>query len=539
MNIPGLPISHSHLNPINNNISMNINVMNQPFTQPNTQLNLSEESCTKEDFDLISTKYEKLRKDYEEYMLNSNLKLNENTIINSVAFKSIIEQSESNLDVINQLKEMYLKQKQKYDELIRENDLDIKKIEDKINKTNENYKKKYFDVKDENNQLKSEITKLNYKITELEAIKSDNVNFNEIFELFDKEKKRFNLELSNIMKLLTEQKEKLSKEVEKNITTLEENYNLKQELEEQKARNGLISSQTQLNQLSKNGDLAAKNLIQNLAKNPEKDKENLNNLSLKEKDKENSLNMNVSLDSSQLIGTFNNEDKYKQKFSELYNSIKSKKERIQLLEKKYQKYKEELASEKQVNESLLRELEANEIGLTDMNSQIFNLQEQIQKENQKVALLTKEKIINQQNIDKLTSEREQNKTLVSLHKNQKIEIESQIKKLNEDILYLKNIISSNNETIQSKDKEIISVNTQLGNQMKEFKENESLVKQQQRIIEEITNEKCILKNELDLINLNSKKKEKEKQNKSNSIIKDSSNDDELKQEYDILKVSKY
>lgn len=538
---------------------MNINVMNQPYGQPQTQMQLTlDENCKKQDFDLLLSKYEKLKKEFEDYKFNTNLKLNENAIIDSMAFKSILEQSESNVSIIGQIKELYLKLKGKYDETVKDNDLDIKKIEDKVYKNNDNFRKKYYEIKDENNKLKSELSEINHKIAEQEATKSDCIDFTSVYELFDKEKKRLNDELSNIIKIYSDQKEKLYKEIDNNNILQEENIILKNEnedLKNQVIKFNLTCGLTGKNSNSNNSnclnygkhtngssdiiDTNEKEIGSNQLQSISKEKESINTSSQNNQQSSMSLNLcNSSENNNLLVSTFNSnnaEEKYnKHKYQELVNSLKSKKEKIVIYDKKYNKIKEDLNSEKITNESLLRELEANEVGLNEMNKQILLLQEQISKENQKVAMLTKEKINSQRNIEKLTLEREINKNLVTLHKSQKNEIEIHIKKLSEDIGYLKGLVYSGTESLQAKDKEIINMSVALENEIKKIRESESIIKQQKKIIDGLNSEKLKIQSDFDLINL---KKKDENKKKDEYIFKtNDENLNEMMQEYEILKV---
>jgi len=509
MTLQGLPVN-SLLNPINNNISMNINVMNQPFNQINNQNKMHlEESVNKEEYDLLFNKYEKLRLDYEEIKINCNIKLNEKQILESSSFKSIVEQASNNFSIIDQLKDLYVKLKIKYDETVKDHEVDVKKIEDKMFKSNENYKKKFLELKEDYYKVKYDLSYSKSKLQELEAIKSDSLNFNSIYEFFDKEKKRLNEELSNIIKLLSEQREKYSNESEKNNTLTEENIVLKNEIENLK-------------------DQILKNSINNHSNNNNNGE---NNLSLKEnKDGVSSITRDANTTSNSIVNSvFTEERNWKYKQQELMNSIKQKKEKLIIFDKKYSKLKEELQAEKHINESLLREIEANENGLKDMNSQIIQLQEQISQENLKVAKLTKEKINDQKNLDKLTSEREINKNLVTLHKNQKLEMENQMKKLSEDIKTCKNYLNNSNDIVISKDQELSYkdkfINSNFENKIKEI---QSMYDQQKIVMDELNREKASLINNIELKPVTNDKK---------SQILNNEKISEMKEELECLRVN--
>ena len=460
--------------------------MNQPFNQINNQNKMHiEESVNKEEYDLLFNKYEKLRLDYEEIKINCNIKLNEKQILESLSFKSIVDQASNNFSMLDQLKDLYVKLKIKYDETVKDHEVDVKKIEDKMFKSNENYKKKFLELKEDYYKVKNDLSYSKSKLQELEAIKSDSVNFRSVYEFFDKEKKRLNEELSNILKLLSEQREKHTNESDKNNMLTEENIILKNEidsLKEQISKNPLNNSSNNIN-----GE---------------------NTLSLKEtKDGNNSVTRDANTTSNSIVNSvFTEERNWKYKQQELMNSIKQKKEKLIIFDKKYSKLKEELQSEKQINESLLTEIEANENGLKDMNSQIIQLQEQISQENLKVAKLTKEKINDQKNLDKLSSEREINKNLVTLHKNQKLEMENQLKKLTEDIKTFKNSLNHSNDIVISKDQELSNQEKFMKNYENKIKEVQSLYDQQKLVMEEISREKASLINKIELKPVNNIKK---------------------------------
>lgn len=427
------------MNPINNNINMSINFMNH-HSFPNPPKNF-EDIISKEEFDNLKKKYSILLKELDELRLKSNYKVNETMILESSAFESIVSQADYDLTLLEQIKELYLKLKSKYDESFREYNVDIKKIEDRILKNNDNFKRKYYDIKEENFKLSRELVQTKAKFAELESLSQDVPNFDSVFNLFESEKIRVNSELTNLMKLFADIKERLDTSLIKISNLEEENLTLKQENEVLKT--------------SGNNNL-------NLNENPPEEK------------------------------------KYNQK--DLLISIKQKKEKLVIIERKYNKLKEDNNNEKRINESLLKEIEANEKGLNDMTGRFKQMQQQISNENQKVAKLTKDKINDQKQIEKLLSERELNKQLVENIKNQKKELEEQQIKLEEEIQLLKLSIDNCNEAIIAKDKELLTIEEYFKVAEKKSKELESLYDQEKKVNVELLKNNSQIKSEVDLSN---------------------------------------
>jgi hypothetical protein len=428
---------------------MNINLLSQhPFqpTKPN------EDSISKEEYECLKTKFTQIYMELEEAKIKSNIKLNEAALIESSAFKAIVDQSEFNITLIDQMKDIYLKLKSKYDESYKEYEMDLKRIEDRILKSNDNYKKKYQDVKEEAARLSRELEKAKFQIEELSTLKHEVPNFDSCFKLFDEEKKRLIDQLSKIMKMLSEQREKYDKEVNKSQLLIEENFALKTEIDNLKQQS-LSSS---------------------------------NNLTLTE---------NVV-----------DEKSLKYKLQELSSSLKHKKEKLLQYEKKYSKIKEELTTEKEINTTLLNEIETNEKGLTEMNSELKQMKDQISNENQKIAKLTKEKINDQKQIEKLSSEREINKQLVELHKTQKKALEDQLTKLEDEITVLKGCLENTKAMLTAKDKELVQMDELNQTADKKIKEAESLYEQEKRVNKELLKTNASLKAELESGNNKNNKK---------------------------------
>eukprot|EP00340_Litonotus_pictus_P010894 CAMPEP_0170536908 /NCGR_PEP_ID=MMETSP0209-20121228/102408_1 /TAXON_ID=665100 ORGANISM="Litonotus pictus, Strain P1" /NCGR_SAMPLE_ID=MMETSP0209 /ASSEMBLY_ACC=CAM_ASM_000301 /LENGTH=912 /DNA_ID=CAMNT_0010838327 /DNA_START=63 /DNA_END=2802 /DNA_ORIENTATION=+ len=546
LGLGSLPVNSLGLNPINNNINMNINVMNQqPFNQIQSQSNaVVEETVSKEEYEILKKRFENLSEEYEDLSLRKNISINENIILESDCFGSIVQQSEHNIGVIELLKDQYIKLKGKYDESYKEYDLDVKKIEERILRSNESYRKKYYDLKDENNRLgikfeephcfgsivqqsehnigviellKDQYIKLkgkydesykeydldvkkieekilrsnesyrkkyydlkdennrlgikfeetSAKLQEMQTLREDTVHFDKLYNYFDTEKKRMSSELSNILKLLTEQRERCQSEIERTNTIQEEQLAIKSELDETKIKlkaSYAISSNT-----------------------------NSQDLPLSEH------THSIPIDEKSL--------KYKNQ--ELANSLKQRKDKLTIIEKKYNKLKEELQSEKQMNEALLRELEANEQGLMEMNSQLKHLQEQISNENQKVAKLTKEKINDQRNLERLAKEREASKELLTAIKDNKAEAENQIKLLHEEIGKLNDSLENTSQIIQSKDNQLQAMEVHVREAEKNQKENETLNEREKKLNVELKKNNCALKREIDLSNKKDLLKENE------------------------------
>jgi len=469
LGLGSLPVNSLGLNPINNNINMNINVMNQqPFNQIQSQSNaVVEETVSKEEYEILKKRFENLSEEYEDLSLRKNISINENIILESDCFGSIVQQSEHNIGVIELLKDQYIKLKGKYDESYKEYDLDVKKIEEKILRSNESYRKKYYDLKDENNRLGIKFEETSAKLQEMQTLREDTVHFDKLYNYFDTEKKRMSSELSNILKLLTEQRERCQSEIERTNTIQEEQLAIKSELDETKIKlkaSYAISSNT-----------------------------NSQDLPLSEH------THSIPIDEKSL--------KYKNQ--ELANSLKQRKDKLTIIEKKYNKLKEELQSEKQMNEALLRELEANEQGLMEMNSQLKHLQEQISNENQKVAKLTKEKINDQRNLERLAKEREASKELLTAIKDNKAEAENQIKLLHEEIGKLNDSLENTSQIIQSKDNQLQAMEVHVREAEKNQKENETLNEKEKKMNVELKKNNCALKREIDLSNKKDLLKENE------------------------------
>ena len=274
---------------------MNINLLSQhPFQAAKS----SEDGISKEEYDCLKNKFAQVIMELEEAKIKNNIKLNETALIESSAFKAIVDQSEYNITLIDQMKDLYMKLKSKFDESYKEYEMDIKRIEERIYKNNDNYKKKYQDLKDEANRLSRELEKAKAQVEELSTLKHEVPNFDSCFKLFDEEKKRLVEELSKVVKILSDQREKYDKETTKSILLIEENFALKTELENLKQQNILLT----------------------------------NNLSLTEE---------KAVDEKNL----------KHKIQELSSSLKHKKEKILQYEKKYIKVKEDLSKLKRMRKA--------------------------------------------------------------------------------------------------------------------------------------------------------------------------------------------
>ncbi len=208
------------------------------------------------------------------------------------------------------------------------------------------------------------------------------------------------------------------------------------------------------------------------------------------------LNLQLELNESLLVD--DRDKKYKHKIKEQDEIIRSKKEKIMILEKKLVKLQEELNSEKELTETLSRELQANESGVNETMTQIKVLHDQISNENQKVAKLTNEKLNDQRNLDKLNQEREANIKLTEIYKLQKIEADNQRNILLEQNNILKSVIDGYNSILKNKDEEIIKLEKNSQNSKKTEMEIESKYNQEKSLIDTLTTNNSNLKCDLEL-----------------------------------------
>jgi hypothetical protein len=404
--------------------------------------NYAKDSKALEELEMIKLKMTDLIQENED--IKKQKTFNEINILESKAFSNVIEQAESNANVLSQMKDLYFKLYKRYIEFIRDVDFEKRKYEEKEFRINEDHKKKYYDLKEENSKLKSDIRQLKFKLSEIEELKNDSLNFDSIYQLYEKEKKRVYNELSKLHALLIESREKQNSEVEKNISLMEENSHLKLEVENLKIKDNTTEEISKLS-----GEDAKMQKIR--------------------------------------------EDEYKK-------SIRSKKEKIILLEKKVNKYKEDLTMEKDVNTTLLQEMEANEQGINEMNLQIKRLKDELVVENEKIAKLTQDKIKNQKNIEALINERDLMKDCIKEYKNQ-LNICKELEKINkEDYMKLKDINEHLEESLLENEQTLLSLNNQIDSLNKATQEAKSISIQQESLLNEYRAENTNMKVSVESLN---------------------------------------
>ena len=413
---------------------MNINVMNQqPYTNQ-TEMDI-ENTVKKADYDSLKQKYDNLKVEYENFLMKQNLSINETQILESKCFYNLIEQVDYNFNIIDEMKESYLNLKKKCDDNLKEVDIDFKKLEEKIYKANDNYKKRYEDLKLEYAIILNKLSEANKKLQEIELINEDHISFQNVYNAFDNDKKRINNELSNTIKALSEERTNRQKEIETNNILMDEITELKKEL--QKTSNSLPLKET-------------------------------------------------------------NESKLNKIISDLNCNINTIKIDFKNLNKKYTKVKEELASEKQMNENLFRDIEANEQGINELNDQINTLRDQIVSENQKVAKLTKEKINDQRSIEKLSEERNLIIEKTNLLKMQLKENQNLLDISKQEITLLKSYLTNYIDKLNEKDREIAIITNDCISNEKKYKESLSLYEQEKHLINELQNSNSLLKGEIEV-----------------------------------------
>lgn len=459
---------------LNSNFQPNVIIVNNqsssnifPGAFPN-----SKESKIAEELEMVQSKLTEIIGELDDYKKQSEF--NEINILESKSFKTLVDHAESNMNILSQMKEYYIKLYKKHLELVKDIDLERKRFEEKEYKIQEDYKRKYYDAKDEILRLKSDIRNLKCTISDLEVSKNDSLNFESIYEFYEKEKSRVYSEINKLTLLLSESRENHSKEFESNNKLIDEISKLKEE----------------------------------------------NELLKKDKSEEKS-----------------SEDPKMQKLveEELKKSIRSKKEKIYSLEKKIQKLSEELLGEKDLNNTLIQEMESNELGINEMNAQIKKLKDQLVIENEKIAKLTQDKIKNQKNIENLIHERETVNDIISEYKNQ-LEISKGIEThYKEEIESLKRINEKLEDAIQENENSINALNNQVESLNKNNHELKSITEQQENLLKEYREENKTLKSNVERMNaiISGKKLQKEKEIESKILNKDEF--DHIKRESDTLK----
>lgn len=429
---------------INNNINMNIHVMNPSHFDHQANLLINAKNDYLEEINNLKTMNNNLRLKLDEIQLKSNTNINETVFLKSKCYKNLEKQAEENVLILDELKELYYKLKRNIDENNSSIENEIKKAEQNFLKNNENYKKKYEEIKQDLIVVKK---KLQDSCVSNLIEESKPYDFESIYKYFESEKKRMSDEIKNLFECLELQKKKNEKEVNENL------------------------------------DLS--------------DKLNRTMLELEEY-KNSKADSNLKLDLNESLLNDDRDKKYKQKIKEQDEIIRSKKEKIFSLEKKLIKVQEELNSEKELTETLSRELQANENGVNETMAQIKNLHDQISKENQKVAKLTNEKINDQRNLDKLNQEREANSKLTEVYKLQKLEAENQRNILLEQNNILKSVIDGYSVVLKNKDDEIVRLEKLNQISKKNEIEIESKFNQEKSLIDTLTTNNSNLKCDLEL-----------------------------------------
>ena len=404
---------------INNNINMNIHVMNPSHFDQQANLLINAKNDYLEEINNLKSINSNLRLKLDEIQLKSNTNINETAFLKSKCYKNLEKQAEENATIVDEIKELYYKLKRSMDDNNSNLDNEIKKAEQYFLKNNENYRKKYEEIKQELLLTKKKLQESSSINLLAEAKVYD---FDSVYKYFESEKKRMSDEIKNLFECLELQKKKIEKEVNENLELTEKYNKILLEFDEFKSNKPDLNLQLELNE----------------------------SLLVDDRDK-----------------------KYKHKIKEQDEIIRSKKEKIMILEKKLVKVQEELNSEKELTETLSRELQANESGVNETMTQIKVLHDQISNENQKVAKLTNEKLNDQRNLDKLNQEREANIKLTEIYKLQKIEAENQRNILLEQNNILKYVIDGYNSILKNKDEEIIKLEKNSQNSKKTEMEIES------------------------------------------------------------------
>ncbi len=203
---------------------------NNHYQQSNVIIvNNQVESKSNKEYEDLKQKMEKVIN--ENIDLKNALKLNENYILGSDAFKSIITQNESNIVLYDEMKNNLNSLNTKYQNLL-----------------NETYQLRYNDQKrdkvllEENNslinQLNEEISKNNKEISSLKQTinqiknqKESNINFDSIYDQFNKESQRQTSELNTFKQLLAQYRAKADKLNEENFSLTKEAEIIKSKLE--------------------------------------------------------------------------------------------------------------------------------------------------------------------------------------------------------------------------------------------------------------------------------------------------------------------
>lgn len=412
----------------------------------------TEELRLKEENEVLTEKIKELIQENED--MKHQFTLNEAKLIESQVFSSLVDQAESNITCYDQLKEYYMRLNSKYVDLVKEIDFEKKKSDDRESKYYEDFKKKYYDLREENSRAEKKIKSLQLKIEDMENYKSSMTDFSSTFEFFDKEKKRLTNELSELKNLLLDTREKYNQEVNKNLKHTEELVRITGELE-----------------------------------------------FFKEKSNETVNNNNESINKN-----YKEEDCWKQ--------LRQMKEKNSVLEKKMNKYKEDYNAEREANDLLIREAEANEQGLNEMNSTLSLLQKNYEDEKGKVSKLIQEKINDHKKIELLNSEREKNKKLLQEKNSLNDTHKEYEKKLGEENRVLQESLKLCEEELKTKEVEIFDLSSQICQLNKKINELESVINQEAKALNSYRQENGTLKAAYETVKSIGEGKRKNKDDKS-------------------------
>lgn len=436
-------------NGFSTNFQPNVIILQNQTSSNMVYQDKAEELKLKEENEILTEKIKDLIQDNED--MKHQFALNEAKLIESQVFSSLVDQAESNITCYDQLKDYYMRLNSKYLELIKEIDFEKKKSEDREVKYYEDFKKKFYDLREENNRLEKKNKSLLQKLEDMENFKSSMADFNSTFEFFDREKKRLTNELSELKTLLLSTREKYSQEVSKNLKESEEFIKVTGELESLKEK-------------------AAESNHETVNKN------------------------------------YKEEDVWKQ--------LRHMKEKSIILEKKMNKYKEDYNGEREANDLLIREAEANEQGLNEMNSTLSMLQRNFEDEKGKVSKLIQEKINDHKKIELLNSEREKNKKLLH-EKNSLNEAHKEIeKKLGEETRILQDSLKICQEELKTKEQEIYALSCQISQLTKRINEQESVISQEAKALNSYKQENGNLKSAYEIVKSINEGKRKQKEDKS-------------------------
>lgn len=400
-------------------------------------------------------------------------------MLESEDFKKIVEQSEDNYNVLNTMKEKYVKLNKKYLDLINEINIEKKKEQLKDNKLIDEYNLKYIQLKEDILSLNSENKNLKQKISELETLKSNSLNFDSLYTIFETEKLRHINEVKNLSKLLDEYKIKYNKENEYTSKLEEENLLLK---------------------------------------------ETINKNDIKPDTKSDENNNNITVEKSV------EEDKTKQ--------IKLLKDKLKHFEKKYLKYKEDYITEKNNNNLLIKEIELNESGIMEFNNQIKKLKDNLVIENEKTTKLTQDKILDQKNIECLMNERDLMQAFIKEYKDKVFNLEQMQNNYKLEIEKTTEYLKVVQLTITDQENKLLNLtsNNKIDLSIKNLEETQSLLDQKTKILDEYKEENIKLKvklEEYDAIIKN--KKESNNQKEDNKSMKLNNDIEDIKEENNRLK----